>query len=78
MRKAFLNLSTHGHGMIKIDGVDLSHATRGVRLTSQVGSLTELELDLVVLTEVTADVRVAIPQATRDALTELGWTPPEE
>lgn len=69
-------------GSVRLDGHDISHALRGLRLNMMVGELNIAELDVdvvaVELTSVDAEVKAHIPADTHDLLVRLGWTPPEE
>jgi hypothetical protein len=71
-----------GHGRtVTLDGNDISKALTGVTLTLGVGQVPTATLDLLLIdvTEVQdAETRILIPDATRDALTAIGWTPPAE
>lgn len=69
-----------GTTSIIIDGADLTNACRALTLRSQVGHITTLTLDLLLLEgiEVDGETITVIPTATRDALIALGWTPPGE
>lgn len=67
-------------GRIALDGHDVSSAVRGFRITA-IGEVTRLELDLNVLDVTRIDseqTEIVIPDATREALIALGWTPPVE
>lgn len=65
---------------VQLDGVDITHALRGVTLRLGVGSLPVAELDAAVydVDTVAEGAVVHVPEATRAALVALGWTPPEE
>lgn len=67
-------------GRVVLDGRDVSGGVRGFALRAEVGRRTELELDLAVADGATFDgeVRLVIPESTREALIALGWTPPAE
>lgn len=78
-RTVHATLTPTGQGTITVDGHDLSNATRGISLRSEVGQMPEILLDLVVIetTRIDAEeVEVTIPTATAEALVALGWTPP--
>jgi hypothetical protein len=69
-----------GRGTITLDGHDVSGAVRGVRLSAEVGSVTEVELDLRLgyAQKVSgSEVQVIIPGDTARALHVLGWTAPD-
>lgn len=66
-------------GTVKIDGKDISQATRALQLTAAAGEIPELELDLHVFTSaITAntEMRIDVPEATAQALIAIGWKPP--
>ncbi len=65
-------------GRIMLDGHDVAAGVRGFVLRSEVGRMTELELDVAVVddSQFGGEVRVVIPDSTREALVALGWTPP--
>jgi hypothetical protein len=64
---------------VRLDGEDISRALVGVRLNLGVGVLPQATLDVLVhdLTTET-EGQVVLPEATRDLLVRLGWTPPAE
>lgn len=67
---------------VRVDGVDISHALTGLTITAGAGEGPTATLDLAIHEEsghhVTAtDVRLRVPDDTRDALVALGWTPPD-
>lgn len=64
---------------VLIDGHDIAHGVTGLTLTMGVAQVPTVTLDLAILdaTEIQdVQARVLIPDATRDLLTRLGWTPP--
>ena len=66
---------------ITIDGHDISNALTGLTLEIGVGKVPTATLDLLLIdtTEYQdAETRILIPEATRDTLVALGWTPPEQ
>lgn len=79
--KAEIEIDGPGHGRIVLDGHDVSGAVRGFQITAGVGDITRLVLDLNVLDVTRLDseqTEIMIPDATRDALIALGWTPPAQ
>lgn len=66
-------------GRIVLDGHDVSRGVRGFALRAEIGRVTELELELSAVDGATFDgeVRLVIPEGTREALIALGWAPPE-
>lgn len=70
-------LTEHGtHGRVYIDGTELQ-GIRGLDLKARVGNVATLELDLITYeAEVDGDLRVIVPEETRQTLVVLGWTPP--
>jgi hypothetical protein len=65
-------------GAVTVDGVDVSSAVRGVRINASAGELVSVELDVIAVEVdmVGAETDVLLPDATRDLLIRLGWTPP--
>lgn len=76
-----INRSERGLGhRVGLDGVDIANSILGLTVTVKAGEETTAALDLV-LDEIptdTDDVLVHLPEATRDLLVRLGWTPPAE
>lgn len=65
---------------IKIDGVNVADAVRGVAVNLGPDQLPEVVLDLVVV-DVSLDLdhtQLFIPASTRHLLIEMGWTPPRK
>lgn len=83
MSKHTLNirkLDTYGHEVI-LDGADIANGIDGLTITMHAGQPTSVELSIPIIdvTEVQdAETRILVPDATRDALIALGWTPPTE
>jgi hypothetical protein len=68
-----------GH-CVELDGHDIANAILGLTVAFKGGEMPTASLDLV-LDEIpteTEDVRVHLPDETRDLLVRLGWTPPAE
>lgn len=68
-----------GH-RVELDGHDIAHLILGLTIAIKGGEMSTATLNLV-LDEIpteTDDVRVHLPQETRDLLVRLGWTPPAE
>lgn len=66
---------------VLIDGHDIANGCAGLTLTMGVGQVPTVNLDLLILatTEIQdVQARILIPDATRDLLIGLGWTPPVE
>lgn len=64
---------------VKLDGVNVADAVRGVAVIMRAGDLPQVDLDLVVV-DVSMELdgsQILIPAATRHLLIELGWTPPQ-
>jgi hypothetical protein len=78
IRTARIHLDPLGaNSTIDVGGHDVSKAVRGLAVTAEVGQVPVLALDLVVCDgHIDGEVIVTIPDATRDALVALGWTPP--
>lgn len=78
-RTARISLDAIGCGTVEIDGHDVSHTVRGLTLTSEVGCVPQLVLDLATHTsEIDGQAHVHIPADTAAALVDLGWTPPDD
>lgn len=75
-RRARLELVT-GRGEIVVDGHPIPGVV-AVKVTTSVDDLIpRMELDLRLhRIEVDGEIEVSVPEATRDALIALGWTPP--
>lgn len=75
------NTPAVGAHRIEVDGQDISSGVRAATLWLHPGELPELDLELHVV-EVqridSAEAKVVVPDATREALVKLGWTPPPE
>jgi hypothetical protein len=78
-----LRISTptdRGGHVVEVDGVDISRALLGLTLYVRAGDMPTAVLDVVaeeIPTELD-DVRAYLPEATKDLLVRLGWTPPAE
>lgn len=75
----FSNPSGHlGGGLVKVDGVDISHSVRGLTLEASVNALPRVTLELSVIdaTTVGGDCEILIASETRELLLRAGWTPP--
>lgn len=72
--KAEINVNKLGRGSLRLDDTDVSKAVQGFTLSSSVGELTKLTLDLLVHTS--AEAEVVVHPATHELLIDLGWTPP--
>lgn len=78
-----LRISTptdRGGHVVELDGVDVSRALLGLTLTVRAGDMPSVALDVIaeeIPTEL-AEVRVYLPDATKELLVRLGWTPPAE
>lgn len=69
----------YGHRVV-LDGQDIANSILGLTVAFKGGESPAATLDLV-LDEIpteTDDVRVHLPEETRDLLVRLGWTPPAE
>jgi len=68
-----------GAHAIHVDGHDLSRGVRTVRLTLEPGDAPHVELEMAIIEMDPVEFETPnlyIPDATRDALVALGWTPP--
>lgn len=67
-----------GSGVVALDGDPLD-GVRGLDLSAEAGEIPRLTLDLLVNeVQVNGEMTVTVPDATREALIALGWTPPSE
>lgn len=78
-----LRISTptdRGGQIVELDGVDISRALYGLSLTIRAGDMPSAVLDVVVEEIPTEldEVRAYLPDATKELLVRLGWTPPAE
>ena len=76
-----LRISSNGPtSSVHLDDQDISAALRGLTLRLNPGDMPQARLDVVALDVSTYsdDVQVYLPDATRDLLVRLGWTPPAE
>ena len=66
-------------GHIELDGHDITRAVQDVNLSLSCSQVPILELGLAVYETMRFDgeVDVLIPESVREALIQLGWTPPE-
>lgn len=70
-----------GTAEILLNGQDIASALTDLTLTMGVGKVPTATLDLLLIdtTQIQdAETRILIPDATRDLLVTLGWTPPGE
>lgn len=77
-----LAITARGLGStVHLDGHDIGSALTGLTLTLSAGQAPTATLDLAIhnVTELQdSETRILIPDATRDALIALGWTPPAD
>lgn len=81
MPKVTLELTPIGDGSkVLVDGHDVSGGVRSLALRCVGGEITTMTLELVLhdMTPVDGEVEILIPDATRDLLVMLGWTPPRD
>lgn len=67
-------------GRVELSGQDISNALSGLSLRLEAGCVPTATLDLV-LWELPTEldtVQVKVPDATKELLVRLGWTPPAE
>lgn len=66
--------------VIELDGVDISRAVIGLSLNIRAGEMPTVVLDVVAeeLPTQLDEVRAYLPDATKELLVRLGWTPPTE
>jgi len=78
-----LRISTpkdRGGQVVELDGVDISRSLIGLSLNVRAGDMPSVVLDVIaeeIPTELD-EVRAYLPDATKDLLVRLGWTPPAE
>ncbi len=76
-RAVDIDVSQIGQGTVMVDGWDATRMCRGLTVSSEVGEIPIVTLDLtpsVVRAQVMAIV--AVDEATHEFLVALGWTPP--
>lgn len=78
IREVKLSLSEVGSdSTIEVDGQDVSGLCRAVTVSSKVGEVTAVQLELArIVVSTQASARVEVDASTRDFLLSLGWTPP--
>ena len=59
--------------LVELDGHDVSNALRGLTLEINAGDMPTATLRVVA-----EEVRAYLPDATKELLVRLGWTPPTE
>lgn len=75
-RNVQISVDAVGQGKIRVDGHDL-RGVRGFTLTSEVGCLPQITLDLHVYDVSTfAEADILVPSDAAETLVKLGWTPP--
>lgn len=81
MSKHHVEIRTEGaRGQVLIDGHDVTRSLMGLTFTSGVGEFPQLRLDLrlIDVTELgSTETQVLLADGVAEALTVLGWTPPE-
>lgn len=77
-RQALIRLRPGGGGNVVINGgADLADSVVSLTVHGSHDEVPQLQLNLLMdLIELNGQMRVEIPDATREALIELGWTPP--
>ncbi len=77
MSKVEIAIDAVGNVTIAVEGNDISSAVRGFTVTSRVGSLSQLRLDILAeATFLTGEMDVRMPDAVYALLCKAGWTPP--
>lgn len=76
--RARISLGRVGGEEIELDGQRVEHGVRGLTVRGRVGQVPEVTLDLLLIdgTFIDGEAHVTIPEATRQVLITLGWTPP--
>jgi len=75
-RNVKVSVDARGLGRVEVDGHDLK-GVRGFTLTSEVGCLPQITLDLHVYDVSTfAEADILVPSGVAETLVALGWTPP--
>lgn len=73
-------LTDRGGHVVELDGVDISRVLIGLSLKVRAGDMPSVLLDVIaeeIPTELD-EVRAYLPDATKELLVRLGWTPPVE
>ena len=79
MSKARLKLDAHGAAsIVEIDGVRVEDSVTAAVVEAAAGRPPQLTLKFALINiEVEGEMEVRLPDADREALVKLGWTPPE-
>lgn len=66
--------------VVEFDGVDISRALIGLSLNIKGGEMPTVTLDVIAeeLPTQLDEIRAYLPDATKELLVRLGWTPPAE
>lgn len=66
--------------VVELDGVDISRALIGLSLNIKGGEMPTVTLDVIAeeLPTQLDEIRAYLPDATKELLVRLGWTPPAE
>lgn len=66
--------------VVELDGVDISRSLIGLSLNIRAGEMPAAVLDVIAeeLPTQLDEVRAYLPDATKELLVRLGWTPPAE
>lgn len=63
--------------ILEVEGTDVKDGVSAADLRLRPGEIPELKLDVAAFeVEVDGEARVILPDATRETLVKLGWTPP--
>lgn len=79
-REVKIDMDGAGIGTIMVDGQNIANGCVGMALDLEPNRIPRIQLDLRIYEHaelVLADPIITIPDATRDALIALGWTPPD-
>lgn len=75
-----IHLTTNGViSRLEVGGADISSLAQAIRFSHEAGNLPKVVVELsIVETVVDGEAVLLIPDATRNALVSLGWTPPQD
>ena len=72
-----IDTQTGATTVVEVNGLDIASAVTGADIRLEAGRFPEVRLELAVVTSIYFNrVEISIPDETRQALIQLGWTPP--